>query len=78
MADRIYREARALFDALDRRGEARLIGVGISDLVPADLADRAGDLLDPGALRRAGAERATDAIRARFGADAIKKGRALR
>ncbi|WGH77682.1 DNA polymerase IV [Jannaschia ovalis] len=78
MADRIYREARGLFDALYRRGSARLIGVGISDLVPADMADRAGDLLDPGASRRAGAERATDAIRARFGSDAIKKGRALR
>jgi DNA polymerase-4 len=78
IADRIYREARALFDALDRRGEARLIGCGLSDLVAADAADRAGDLLDPGAARRAGAERATDAIRARFGADAIVKGRALR
>ncbi len=78
MADRIYREARALFDALDRTGEARLIGVGISDLVPAHQADRAGDLLDPHANRRAAAERATDAIRERFGTDAIVKGRSLR
>ncbi|MFO6465919.1 DNA polymerase IV [Jannaschia sp. KMU-145] len=78
MADRIYREGRALFDALGWSGPARLIGVGISDLVPEDQADRAGDLLDPHAARRAEAERATDAIRARFGEDAIRKGRALR
>ena len=32
----------------------------------------------PSARRRAEAERATDAIRARFGAGAITKGRALR
>jgi DNA polymerase-4 len=37
-----------------------------------------GDLLDPDAQRRAKAERATDAIRAKFGPDAIVKGRSLR
>ncbi|PWE29927.1 DNA polymerase IV [Maritimibacter sp. 55A14] len=78
MADRIYRTARDLYDALHDPGPWRLIGVGISDLVPETRADVSGDLLDPGAARRAGAERATDAIRARFGSDAIVKGRALR
>ncbi|WP_371156628.1 DNA polymerase IV [Jannaschia sp. 2305UL9-9] len=78
IADRIYREARGLFDAVGRIGPVRLIGVGISDLVPADLADRAGDLLDPNAARRIAAEKATDAIRARFGDASIVKGRALR
>ncbi|MGB3689122.1 MAG: DNA polymerase IV [Jannaschia helgolandensis] len=78
MADRIYREARALLDATDRLGSVRLIGVGISDLVSGDGADRGGDLLDPGATRRMKAEQATDAIRARYGQDAIRKGRALR
>jgi DNA polymerase-4 len=34
--------------------------------------------LDPEAGKRAKAERAADAIRARFGQDAIIKGRALR
>ena len=56
----------------------RLLGVGLSELTPADGADLSGDLLDPDAPRRAAAERATDAIRARFGEDAIVKGRALR
>ncbi|MEM7489258.1 MAG: DNA polymerase IV [Pseudomonadota bacterium] len=78
MADRIYREARALFDAMGPTGQTRLIGTGLSDLVPEDQADRAGDLLDPQAEIRARAERASDAIRARFGTDAIRKGRALR
>lgn len=78
IADRIWREARALFDALPGGVAYRLIGVGISDLVPGDQADATGDLLDPQAAARARAEAATDAIRARFGRDAIIKGRALR
>ncbi|QPM91824.1 DNA polymerase IV [Pseudooceanicola algae] len=78
MADRIYREARGLFDAVGARGPYRLIGVGLSDLLPSSDADRSGDLLDPDATRRGQAERATDAIRAKFGPDAILKGRALR
>ena len=78
MADTIYRTARALFDQTEHRMPYRLLGVGLSDLCPADEADLEGDLLDPGAARRAGAERAADAIRQKFGPDAIVKGRALR
>lgn len=78
IADRIYRAARELYDHAGTTGPFRLIGVGISDLVTEDQADRSADLLDPDAAKRAKAERATDAIRARFGADAIIKGRALR
>ncbi|RGP37356.1 DNA polymerase IV [Pseudotabrizicola alkalilacus] len=78
IADRIYRTARDLFDHSGIKGPFRLIGVGISDLAPEDQADRSGDLLDPDAGKRASAERAADAIRARFGKEAIIKGRALR
>ncbi len=78
LADTIYRTARALFDQVGEQGPYRLLGVGISDLVPARDADREGDLLDPDAGKRAEAERATDAIRKKFGKDAILKGRALR
>jgi DNA polymerase-4 len=78
MGDRIYRAARAMLDQAGIRGPFRLIGVGIADLASAAEADLTGDLLDPDAGRRAAAERATDAIRARFGAEAIMKGRALR
>jgi DNA polymerase-4 len=78
IADRIYREARALFDTVGSRGPYRLIGVGLSDIVGALGADQTADLLDPEAAKRAQAERAADAIRARFGPAAIVKGRALR
>jgi DNA polymerase-4 len=78
IADRIYRTARALFDQVGDQGPYRLLGAGLSDLSPAAGADISGDLLDPQGLKRAQAERATDAIREKFGPDAILKGRALR
>jgi len=78
LADTIYRTARGLFTQVSDKGPFRLIGVGISELSPADGADREGDLLDPDATNRAKAERATDQIRAKFGKDAILRGRALR
>ncbi|MDM7931763.1 DNA polymerase IV [Tabrizicola sp.] len=78
LTDRIYRASRELFDHAGAKGPFRLIGVGISDLAPEAEADLAQDLLDPEARRRAAAERATDAIRARFGTEAIIKGRSLR
>lgn len=78
MADTIYRTARALFDQVGDQGPYRLLGCGLSDLCPEGEADKSGDLLDPGAVQRSDAERATDAIRKRFGTDAIIKGRTLR
>ena len=78
LGDRSYRAARAMFDQAGNRGPFRLIGVGISDLAAEAEADLSADLLDPTAGKRAAAERATDAIRARFGREAIIKGRALR
>lgn len=77
LADVIYRHARGMLDQVNRE-PFRLIGVGLSDLCDAGRADREGDLLDPGAARRETAERATDAIRKRFGTEAIIKGRSLR
>ncbi|MEP5760784.1 MAG: DNA polymerase IV [Litoreibacter sp.] len=77
LADKIYRTARAMMDQVNQ-GPYRLLGVGISDLIPEDGADRSGDLLDPNAVKRSDAERATDKIREKFGPDAIRKGRALR
>ncbi|KEJ90350.1 DNA polymerase IV [Sulfitobacter donghicola] len=78
LADRIYRTARGLFDQVGNQGPYRLIGCGISELSDAADADKLGDLLDPDAARRSDAERATDAIRDKFGAKAIVKGRAFR
>ncbi|WP_372891621.1 DNA polymerase IV [Rhodosalinus sp.] len=78
LADRIYRAGRHLLDAVPPGRAYRLLGVGISDLCPAAEAERSGDLLDRQAAKRGEAERAADAIRARFGPDAILKGRGLR
>ncbi len=77
IADRIYRTARDLFDTVDHKSPYRLLGVGLSDISKA-ASGMDGDLLDPNAEKRARAERATDAIREKFGADAILKGRSLR
>jgi len=78
LADRIYRTARGLFDQVKEKGPYRLLGCGLAELSDAEEADKLGDLLDPDATKRSRAERATDAIRDRFGSDAIVKGRTLR
>ena len=78
LADAIWRAGAAMLAREGAEGPFRLIGVGISGLTPQDGAGPVGDLLDPDAGRRSNAERAADRIRAKFGSDAILKGRALR
>ncbi|MBV1926789.1 MAG: DNA polymerase IV [Rhodobacteraceae bacterium] len=78
LADTVYRTARNLFDQVGDQGPYRLLGCGLSDLCPESEADKSGDLLDPDATKRSETERATDAIRNRFGSKAILKGRSLR
>jgi DNA polymerase-4 len=73
LAGRIYQAARALIEPELTRGPYRLVGVGVSELVPAEDADR-GDLADHTVAREAGMERAVDALRARFGQGAITRG----
>ncbi len=77
LADRIFRIAR---EALQREADGtafRLLGVGISNLVPAADCD-IPDLVDDGSGKRAAAERAMDKLRAKFGRDALGKGRGLK
>ncbi len=78
IADAIWRAADPMLAAVLAQAPFRLIGVGISDLTPASGRDPSGDLLDPNAASRAAAERAADRIRAKFGPEAIVKGRSLR
>lgn len=78
MADRIYSNARQMLDGVIDRAPFRLIGVGVSHLTRPEDADHYMDLLEQDATKRAKAERATDAIRERFGKNAILKGRSLR
>jgi len=77
LADKIFRVAQA---ALKREADGRrfrLLGVGISHLSSAEEADQT-NLLDPTSDKRAAAERAMDRIRAKFGGEAVNKGRGLR
>jgi len=78
MADVIYNAATPLLDGAMSKAPFRLLGVGLANLVDAEKADNGYDLLDPTAPKRAAAERATDSIRAKYGEDAILKGRSLR
>ena len=77
LADVIYTTALPLLEPEADGTAFRLLGVGISSLTDADLADPA-DLLDPRATRRADAERAMDNVREKFGEAAIKKGRGFK
>ncbi len=82
LADAIYRAGRELLERATQGRAFRLIGIGVSGLSAAEGSEGAGgdpvDLFDPQAPLRAKAERAMDALRARYGADAVEKGRGLR
>jgi DNA polymerase-4 len=73
LADRIFRTAHDLLKRECDGRKFRLLGVGMSELVPIETADPP-DLVDPSGARRAKAEGAMDAIRDRFGKDAVKLG----
>jgi DNA polymerase-4 len=77
LADRIFRTAR---DALKRETDGtayRLLGVGLSNICAAADCD-APDLVDRRSGKRAAAERAVDRVRAKFGGEAVGKGRGMR
>jgi len=68
----IHRIAKVLFTATrDPRRSVRLLGVGVAALAPP-AGPRQGELFTPG--KSADLLRAVDAIRARFGADKLKRG----
>lgn len=73
LADRIFRTGRELLERESDGTRFRLIGIGVNDLHPADLADP-DDLVDERAGRRARAERAIDSVRGKFGNQAVKHG----
>jgi DNA polymerase IV len=78
MADTIFRCAKFLLHRTSQGNPMRLIGVGLSGLVPAAEADGEADLLDPDDQKRKAAERAADQVRARFGDRSIILGRSMR
>lgn len=73
LADRIFRTGMALLEKETDGTKFRLIGIGVTDLCDAALADPP-DLVDPGAARRAAAEAAMNRVRDRFGKDALQTG----
>jgi DNA polymerase-4 len=76
LPDRLFEAARALL-AREADGTAfRLIGIGAGALAPLDAADH-GDLADPDASRQVARQGAIDALRAKYGARVIGKGRGL-
>jgi DNA polymerase-4 len=76
LADRIFSVGRALLEREINGTRYRLIGIGVSELASAGLADPA-DLLDRNSERRAAAERAMDQVRGRFGPRSLLKGISL-
>lgn len=73
LADRLYRALQPLL-AREADGRAfRLIGAGLSGLLPAEAADPRS-LFDPAGDKLAEVERAMDRLRARFGEHSLEKG----
>ncbi len=72
----LFATARAMLAAIAGAGRWRLIGVGLSDLARPDDGEGAG-LFGGAPDRRLDAERAMDALRARFGESSVVSGRAL-
>jgi DNA polymerase-4 len=78
LSDTIFRVGRALLKRETATGtKYRLLGIGLSHIVPAADCDPPNPL-DERATRRAAVERAMDRVRAQFGEDAVKKGRSVR
>ncbi len=77
LPDTLFEAARELLaKEADGRLRFRLIGIGAQPLADAADADR-GDLADPDAPKRAKTQDALNALRSRFGARIIGKGRGL-
>lgn len=76
LADVIFRTCLPLLEKEANGRKFRLIGAGISGLT-SPVGD-SGDLLDPHAMKRGLAERASDKARAKFGKDAVMTGRGFK
>ena len=73
LAGRIFEAANAMLAREATGAQFRLIGVGLSHLCAPEDADR-GDLADTRVVREKATESAMDALRAKFGKDAVYKG----
>jgi DNA polymerase-4 len=76
LADRIFRVSLALLKREADGTSFRLLGAGLHNICAASECDP-DDLVDRGAGKRAKAEHAMDRVRAKFGGEAVGKGRGL-
>ena len=72
----LFAETREMLAGEAKGQRWRLIGVGISDIVAESGAG--GDLFGAGESKALSSEKAIDALRTRFGAEAVVSGRALK
>ncbi len=77
LAETIFEAAQPLLAREADGTTFRLIGIGAAPLAAAAMADQ-GDLADTTTPRRRARQDAIDQLRARFGEDAVQRGRALR
>lgn len=77
LPETIFEAARPLLQREADGTKFRLIGIGANPLAAAALADK-GDLADTLTPRRQARQAAIDALRAKFGEDAVLRGRGLR
>ena len=73
LADRIFRTGLSLLERAIDGTQYRLLGIGVSDLAKADVADLP-DLVDIGATKRAIAEKTVDKVRDKYGRKAVETG----
>jgi DNA polymerase-4 len=79
MAEAIFKDGKMLLVELlaSRPREAyRLLGIGVSQITPAEFAD-IPDLAEPERKKQIDGERAMDRLREKFGPQSIRKGRDL-
>jgi DNA polymerase-4 len=76
LAEALFRAAEPLLQKEATGTRFRLIGIGLTHLVPA--AGDQPDLFEPGGNKRARVERAMDAVREKLGKGAIVSGRGLK
>lgn len=77
LADRIFRVAREMLRRETDGTSFRLLGAGLHNICTAGDCDP-DDLVDKSAGKRAKAEHAMDKLRAKFGGEAVGKGRGMR
>jgi DNA polymerase-4 len=77
LSDVLFRVGRALLAREADGTSFRLLGIGLTKIEPASQCDPA-TLFDERATRRAATERAVDSVRAKFGEDAVRRGRSFK